>query len=541
MAHAQLNGENRLRDDPDWPANISGTGIPSKLVYRYPVEYLSAQWRVASLFLGQMSREWGPRGVAGIPVSGWGYPYHHAAFNVGTRDIRLQGVMAKLEDQTDTAGQRIHRYQVAQRLGVQITPSVNLALWQTAIIAGVDRGLDTRWITPVGVMLLGNTFGTGDQANLMIGGDGRIVLRNGMALEGQLAIDDWRWFSLGDTSSRPNRWALTGSVMGPVGSRGSWRALYTQVSTYAFRTTRPEEDYVNVGVGLGRQFVDGDQLTVTTTWPLRHAWTVTPEATLLRQGVADHHVALPRHHRQGGFPERHGRDHRTTRLRGARPGRTPARDRFARREPDLECQSCRGSPIHHGGGATGSDAADWPARGAAVSRSPCNAALVTCSPERQRGRGIRGPFMRGGEATQHVRNVPTRYNGTCAESMPGCGWGDSNSHELALNTFRTCCVYQFRHTRHHVLALWGSGCCDASSQRAMPLAGTRWCRVQRVDGLGFGAAALHYAADIARVECASRADLRSRPRFPTGAAPRAPHRPAERRHRGNRVRQSLWG
>ncbi len=301
VAHAQLNGENRLRDDPDWPSNITGAHIPSKVVYRYPVEYISAQWPVASLFLGQISREWGPRGVAGIPLSGWGYPYHHLAFNVGTRDLRLQEVIAQLEDQFDSTGQRIHRYQVAQRVGMQVTPSVHLALWQTAVVAGVDRSLSTRWITPLGVMFLGNTLSIGDEANLMFGGDGRIVLRNGMSLEGQVAIDDWRWFAQGDSSARPNRWAFTGSVMGPLGSRGSWRALYTQVSTYAFRTTKPEEDYLNVGVGLGRQFVDGDQLTVTTSWPFRHAWTFTPEATLLRQGEATITSAYPDITGKAGF------------------------------------------------------------------------------------------------------------------------------------------------------------------------------------------------------------------------------------------------
>ena len=286
VAHATLNGENRLRDDPDWPANITGAVVPSKLVYRYPVAYIAAQWKVASLFLGQISREWGPRGVPGVPVSGWGYPYHHVAFNVGTRDIRLQGVMAQLEDQADSSGQRIHRYHVAQRLGVQVTPALHLALWQTAIVAGVDRSLNTRWITPVGVMLLGNTLSIGDEANLMVGGDGKVVLGNGMSLEGQVAIDDWHWFAQSDSSTRPNRWAFTGAMMGPLGSRGGWRVLYTQVSTYAFRTQTPAEYYLNVGVGLGRQFVDGDQLTVTTSWPLRRAWTVTPEATLLRQGAA---------------------------------------------------------------------------------------------------------------------------------------------------------------------------------------------------------------------------------------------------------------
>lgn len=246
---------------------------------------VAAQWKNADLFLGQLSREWGPRGVPGIPVSGWGYPFHHLGFNVGTRDIRLQGVVAQLEDLSDTAGRRIHRYQVAHRLGVTVTPWMHLALWQTAIVAGVDRSLNARWITPVAVMFVGNTLSTGDEAQLMFGGDGQVRLPNGMTLEGQLAIDDWR-FIKGDGDNRPNRWAFTGSAMGPLSGRGSWRALYTQVSTYAFRTTRPEEDYVDVGVGLGRQFVDGDQVTVTTSWPLRTAWIVTPELTLVWQGEA---------------------------------------------------------------------------------------------------------------------------------------------------------------------------------------------------------------------------------------------------------------
>jgi hypothetical protein len=301
VAHAELYGENRLNDDPDWPANITGATIPSELTYRYPVAYVSAQWKPAELFIGQLSREWGPRGVPGIPLSGWGYPYYHGAFNVGTRDIRLQGVVAQLEDWADTAGQVIHRYQVAHRLGVQVTPKIHLALWQTAILAGVDQNLTAKWITPVGVMFLGNTLSTGDEAQLMFGGDGRILFGNGMSIEGQLAIDDFRWFAQGDTTDRPNRWAFTMSAMGPIGSTGSWRALYTQVSTYALRTTLPELGYINVGVGLGRQFVDGDQLTVTGSWPVRGGWVVTPELTFLRQGEAEMTDSFPDITGQDGF------------------------------------------------------------------------------------------------------------------------------------------------------------------------------------------------------------------------------------------------
>ncbi len=367
VTHADLYGENRLHDDPDFPTNVGGTWTASKQAYRYPVAYISAQWQVASLFLGQISREWGPRGVPGIPLSSWGYPFHQAAFNVGSRDIRLQGVVAQLEDLTDQSGQRIHRYHVAQRLGVQVTPAVHLALWQTAILAGVDRSLNARWITPVAVLFLGNTLSTGDEGNLMFGGDGRIALGNGMSLEGQVAIDDWLFVkSHGSSLGQPNRWALTGSVMGPIFSRGSWRALYTQVSTYAFRTFRPEEDYVNVGVGLGRQFVDGDQFTVTTSWPLRHAWTVTPEATLMRQGEATITDPFPDIWGKTRFPEWHSGHHRSAgaRARGQEGHLRVLGSLGVNRTWNAD--HVVGRTRHHRGGAAGSDAANWPARGVAV-------------------------------------------------------------------------------------------------------------------------------------------------------------------------------
>ena len=106
-------------------------------------------------------------------------------------------------------------------------------------------------------------------------------------------------------------------------------------------------------------------------------------------------------------------------------------------------------------------------------------------------------LVRGGEATQHTRNVISFYQNASAESTPGCGWGDSNSHELSLSTLRVYCVYQFRHIlrlaslaqdrlRHHVLALRGSGCCDAFSQHAMPLARSTW-PVGRCAGSGIDA------------------------------------------------------
>ena len=46
----------------------------------------------------------------------------------------------------------------------------------------------------------------------------------------------------------------------------------------------PFENFTDVGVGLGRNFDDMDQLTVTASLPRGARWLLTPELTLLRQG-----------------------------------------------------------------------------------------------------------------------------------------------------------------------------------------------------------------------------------------------------------------
>jgi hypothetical protein len=74
---------------------------------------------------------------------------------------------------------------------------------------------------------------------------------------------------------------------------------------------------------------------------------------------------------------------------------------------------------------------------------------------------FRDPFSCGRLAARPTRNVTSVYCDQLAESMPGCGWGESNSHGLAPSMLRAGCVYQFRHTRP---ILWHS---------VVPVASTR--------------------------------------------------------------------
>ncbi|HYC31840.1 MAG TPA: hypothetical protein VEB59_06085, partial [Gemmatimonadales bacterium] len=271
--------EPRLTDDPEWPGRKDLT-----LLWRFPEAYATAQTKYLRVFYGQMDRNWGPVGLAGIGVSDYAYPETELALELGTDGVRLAGLARTLEDELDDLGTRVHRYFFAHRLGVRLSPRLRLGLWETAIVAGPDRDFDGRYRNPLTLLLLANQYGLGSDGNVLVGLDASWRVAGRTTLEAQLALDDLQYENTTGPERYPNRWALTLAAEGPVGRRLGWRAFYTQASSLAFRTLNRFENFTTGGVGLGRNFADNDQLTVRLTVPRGTRWLFTPELTILRQG-----------------------------------------------------------------------------------------------------------------------------------------------------------------------------------------------------------------------------------------------------------------
>ncbi len=271
--------EPRLTDDPEWPGRRN-----LELIWRFPEAYAAAQTRYLTVFYGQMDRNWGPVGIEGIGVSGYAYPRTELGFELGTDALRLLGLARTLDDERNTDGERVRRYFFAHRLGLRLSRRLHLALWETTVISGVDRDFDGRYRNPLTLLLLANQYGLGSDGNVLLGLDARWRVAGRTTLEAQLALDDLQYENTGGPTRYPNRWALTLAATGPLGRRIGWRALYTQASSLAFRTLDPFENFTVRGVGLGRNFADQDQLTLTVTVPRGTRWLFTPELTLLRQG-----------------------------------------------------------------------------------------------------------------------------------------------------------------------------------------------------------------------------------------------------------------
>ena len=273
--------ETRLKDDPDWHgrSDIEVTG-------RMAEAYLGLQFKWGRFWFGQLEQNWGPVGYWGIPISPYAYPRNYLGLDLGTRTVRLQAQVSQLRDEIDVNGDVIKRYNFSHRLGVRFSDRFHAALWETTVFSGNDRSLDATFINPVGFLLLSNQYGEGDDGNVIFGGDVTWRAFRAATFQLQLALDDFQYEDRSAPTTYPDRWALTLAAFGPLGHRLSWRALYTQASTLAFRTTDPYENFVDDSVGIGRGVPDMDHLGLSVTIPVRSRWVVTPDLAIQRQGAA---------------------------------------------------------------------------------------------------------------------------------------------------------------------------------------------------------------------------------------------------------------
>lgn len=268
--------EPRLVDDPDWLGRRE-----LKVAGRVADAYISAQFKYADLFYGQMDRNWGPVGLPGIPLSNYGYERQGLAIDVGTRSIRLSALATDLQDETDSIGQTVHRYYFVHRLHARLSRRLTIAPWEGIIVAGPDRTFETRYRNPLSLGYLANTIGFGDRSNVMLGLDVQWQAFGRTTLQAQLALDDF-WYD--ERERNRDRWALTVGALGPLGTVAGWQVWYTQVSSLALRAFNRADNFTDGGIGVGRNFSDQDQLTLRATLPVRHDWLIAPELTLLRQG-----------------------------------------------------------------------------------------------------------------------------------------------------------------------------------------------------------------------------------------------------------------
>jgi hypothetical protein len=285
VAVSRAAAENRLKDDPDW----SGGSLQQRKsqAYRFIDGYLSAQWKHVRLFYGQMDRNWGPAGSLGLSLANYAYPRADVGLDLVFDRLQFNVVGTQVSDMTSIDGTTNKRYFMAHRLNVKVTKRLDLALWETGLLAGANQSFDPAFRNPMVLWLFPIQFGESDNRNSILGGDLRWRLGR-VLLEGQAMIDD-RWRNHADPSgtgepAHPGRWGITVVGSGPLGSGALWRVGASAISSLAYRTIDSAQSFLDRGVGIGPHFTDNYTVTASVAVPVAHRFVITPDLTLLRQG-----------------------------------------------------------------------------------------------------------------------------------------------------------------------------------------------------------------------------------------------------------------
>jgi hypothetical protein len=277
--------DTRLRRDPDY------FGKKDRVIAGRNAEaYIDARWRFGELFFGIIDRNWGPPAVEGLLISPAPYGYDHLFIAIGTPGLRLEGLVAQLDDLPDTSGTLNHRYYIAHRLLLRPPGPTTLVLWEGTLLAGPGRTLEP-WYANIANLGLLAQYDQSSRANNQLGVDFETRV-GGVRGFGSFLLDDFQIHRAGPADREPTSYGLTLGVAGSLGP-AAWTLLYTRVSNLAYRTHDPAETVMRRSTGLARDFSDYDQLTLRTSAIAGPGFLVMPEITVLRQGEGDFRKPFP--------------------------------------------------------------------------------------------------------------------------------------------------------------------------------------------------------------------------------------------------------
>jgi hypothetical protein len=247
--------ENRLNSDPEFHGRKD-----RRIAGRVEDAYLAPQWRFAELFFGRMGRNWGPYPLQGLMLSDAPFTYDHLFGRVGARALRLELLLARLDNDTNATGQQVQRYFATHRLAGRWR-GLEAAVMESFVYSGVGRGFEPSLANPLTIYGLA-WRNERVEGNLLFGGQIAARTRVG-TFSSEVLIDDLQIDRCDTVCQEPSSYGLTFTAEGvPLLFGPRAFASYTRVSSLTYRTPLVSERYSMFDVGLGRGYSDYDEWRV---------------------------------------------------------------------------------------------------------------------------------------------------------------------------------------------------------------------------------------------------------------------------------------
>ena len=279
--------DNELNHDPDF------AGRQDRVIAgRMQDAYVAGQWQYATVFVGRMARNWGPSTLDGLQLGSAPYTYDHLYTQIGTDRIHMSALATRLDDAFEPDGVYA-RYFYTHRLSVRWR-DLEVGASEGMIAYGIGRSYDPSLLNPLNIYALSwrNEHVSG---NLTLGGT--MALRTAFGnysselLVGNRQIDTCPQL----TCQEPASYGFSATAEGvPLFGDQRLFASYSRLSGLAYRAKEGSMgEYASLGIGLGQEFSDYDELKVGADLALVPFTTIRAYGAYRRQGQGDYHLPFP--------------------------------------------------------------------------------------------------------------------------------------------------------------------------------------------------------------------------------------------------------
>jgi hypothetical protein len=280
--------DNRLNHDPDFHGKQDRS-----IAGRSEDGYVGGQWKYAQIALGRIGRNWGPRSLDGLQLSGAPYTYDHVYARFGTDRLHISSVVTKLENiVVNTQGDQASRYFSIHRLSYK-KGRYEGALSEGFVYSGVGRSYEMSLVNPFNVFAL-SWRDEGLDGNLSMGFESSWNAGRFGTYGGHVYLDDFQLDKCDTTCNEPNSYAFSLTADGlPLAGDQRWFASYTRVTNLAYHTPNPAERYSIREIGLGRAYSDYDEARVGADLALLPRTPLKLYFAHRRQGEGDYRAEYP--------------------------------------------------------------------------------------------------------------------------------------------------------------------------------------------------------------------------------------------------------
>jgi hypothetical protein len=286
-AAIRVTGDLALKHDPGYPGKKDRA-----IVGRADDAYFAGQWRFGELFLGRQVRNWGPPAFAGLQVGREGFSYDHLYARLGPPRLHLSTAVARLDDMPFGGDSVAQRFLSVHRLAVRWR-DLEVAVSEAIVYGGVGRGFEPSLANPLTLYDLAQ-YNEDELGNVSYALDMAWRAGRGGLWSAQLLVDDFQIDQCDRICEEPASLGLALSFDGlPLRGDHRWFASYTRVSNLTYRTPQAYERYAMLGVGLGRDRSDYDEVRAGLDLALLPWASVRPYAALRRQGEGDFRAPFP--------------------------------------------------------------------------------------------------------------------------------------------------------------------------------------------------------------------------------------------------------